>query len=80
MKDLPNYIRRGYTLIEVLVVIAVIAILIALRFPPCRRCVESAANLQCKNNLKNLGLASQSFLSTHSYFPRNTVNRAAQLR
>jgi prepilin-type N-terminal cleavage/methylation domain-containing protein/prepilin-type processing-associated H-X9-DG protein len=65
--------RRGYTLVEVLVVIAISAILLALLVPAVQKVREAATNAECKNNLHNLGLASHAFLATHGYFPRNTV-------
>jgi len=65
--------RRGFTLIELLVVLAIIAVLIALLVPAVQAVRSAALNTECKNNLRNLGLASHSFLDAHKYFPRNTV-------
>ena len=66
---LNRRLQTGFTLIELLVVIAIIGILIALVLPAVQAAREAARRAQCRNNLKQIGLALHNYHEAHSVFP-----------
>jgi prepilin-type N-terminal cleavage/methylation domain-containing protein/prepilin-type processing-associated H-X9-DG protein len=68
-------LKPGFTLIELLVVIAIIAILIALLLPAVQQAREAARRTECKNKLKQLGLAMHNYHDVHKTFPPGVIGR-----
>lgn len=66
--------QPGFTMVELLVVIAIIGVLMALILPAVQQAREAARMVQCKNNLKNIGLALHNYHEIHSCYPPAEVH------
>ena len=74
MKETDSIFRRGFTLVELLVVMAVIGILVALLLPAVQAAREASRRIQCANNVKQIGLAVQLYHDSKRQFPLGGAN------
>ena len=74
-KGLPGVKRRGFTIVELLVVITIIGILTSLLLPAVQAAREAARRVRCSNNLKQLGIGFHSFAAANGGFPPRRYSR-----
>jgi hypothetical protein len=66
--------RHGFTLREMFVIIAIIAVLLAILVPAVQKARESARQTQCRNNLKQLGISLLNYHDTYGMFPMGAMH------
>ena len=79
-RSLSQTVHRGFTLIELIVVIFIIALLAALVVPAAQSARESARRSQCINHLKQIGIALQSYVASSNIFPGISIITAHDSR
>jgi prepilin-type N-terminal cleavage/methylation domain-containing protein len=75
LNDRRHRVRGGFTLVEILVVVAIIGVLVALMLPAIQMARESARKTQCANNLKQIGLGMHAYLLFHQAFPPGYISK-----
>jgi prepilin-type N-terminal cleavage/methylation domain-containing protein/prepilin-type processing-associated H-X9-DG protein len=72
--------RRAFTLVEIMVVFAIVCVLVALLLPTVQSCREAARRNQCVNNLMQLAVALQHYQNVHEVLPPGVVNATGPIR